>query len=128
MQPLPKILVIDDDLLIVNILKDILSKAGYQVLITRDGYSAVEITHKQKPDLIILDMMLPGGGGISILHRIKLSKHINQIPVVAITSCDDDELQKKAYEEGVNAYVRKPIDEKNLIGIIDSLIKKKSAP
>jgi len=121
---LSKILIIDDDLFIITILKDLFTKEGYQVVACRDGYSAVEITHKQKPDLIILDMLLPGGGGLSILKRIKLSNHINKIPIVALSSLKDDESKNKAFSQGVDAYIEKPYDEKNLLDTIKSLIEK----
>ncbi len=74
------------------------------------------------PDLIILDLMLPGGGGLGVLVRLKMSVLTNDIPVLVLTGMQDPDYKEKVLEKGVDAYLQKPYDPVELLTEIKRLI------
>lgn len=105
-----KILIVDDDIELIKLLRLKFSREGYNVITAMDAYTAVQSANKEKPDLIILDIMLPAGGGYHALKNIRLTTHGWQIPIVILTGIKDEELQQKIKKEGVDAYLQKPCD------------------
>lgn len=120
-----KILVIDDEVDITKVLKKRLSTAGFDVIIAMDGYQGTEFAYKELPDLIILDLMLPAGGGLSVLKNLKLSVKTNDIPIVVLTAMRDEKYKKDILNTGVEAYLEKPFDAEKLIAVIRDLLGKK---
>lgn len=118
-----KILIIEDNVDIAELLRDSLSREGFEVVICNDACQGVQFTHKTKPDLILLDLMLPAGGGFSVLENIKLSGYTKTIPVVVLTASKDEEHKKKAIDMGVDEYLEKPYDNNQLISVIRRIIK-----
>lgn len=97
---------------------------GYNTVIAENVFQGVAIAHKEKPDLIILDLGLPGGGGLSVLNRLKQSssKRNIPIPVIVLTGMKDVDLKKKVLEAGVSDYLEKPYDPKVLLESIEKFI------
>jgi len=120
-----KILIIEDNVDIAGLMRDMLVKEGFDVATCEDGYQGVQLTHKGKPDLIILDLMLPAGGGFTVLQNIKLSMHTRSIPVVVLTASKDSAHKEKAMKFGVDAYLEKPYDSKQLVETIRTLLEKR---
>jgi len=119
-----KILIIEDEPDISKVLNKRLSEAGFDVAVAADAYQGVELAHREKPDLIILDLMLPAGGGISVLKNLKYSAHVSSIPIVVLTGMKDEENKKKILEEGVRAYMEKPYNPDELIATIRNILLK----
>lgn len=116
------ILIVEDEKDIARVLQMRLKKEGYKTTIAMDGLTAVQTTHKAKPDLIILDLMIPGGDGLSVLKRIKMSANTNMIPVIILTSNQDLDYKNKVMEEGPDAFISKPYDAQMLLDEIKRLI------
>lgn len=117
-----KILIIEDTVEIAELLRDVLMKKGFSVVICHDGYQGIEFTHREKPDLILLDLMMPAGGGFYVLEKIKLSSFTKGIPVVVLTASKDSDHKAKAIEMGIDAYLEKPYDTNQLVATIQGFL------
>ena len=106
------VLVVDDEIEITKLLKDFLSEKGYRVSIANNGYECLEIIKKDKPLLVLLDVMMPGMDGVEVLKGIK--KLDEKIGVVMITGAGSEETGKKSLQLGASDYIAKPFDLKNL--------------
>jgi CheY-like chemotaxis protein len=112
-----KILIVDDDNVLLLILSRRLSQAGHQILTALDGDQAVRQATREKPDLILLDIRLPAGGGMGVLKTLKNSTRTMQIPVIAMTATEDLPLRREVEAYGLEGFLIKPLD-------IDGLLKK----
>ncbi len=121
-----KILVVDDDRYISAFMNIILSQGGYEVVSAKDGFECIDKAEKEKPDLILLDFMMPNMDGLTTLASLKKSKETSNIPVIMVTSCDERNNVIRAQENGASDYVVKPIDKALLLERIASTLKKAS--
>ena len=100
-----------------------LKETGFSVSIALDAYEGVRLAHHAKPDLMVLDLKLPAGGGLSVLKNIRASAHTRLIPVVALTGMKDEAYRKEVPEEGVEAFLEKPYDPNTVVDTIKSILK-----
>jgi len=117
-----KILVIEDNVDLSGLIGDLLKSQGFVVISCEDGLQGIAFANNQGPDLILLDLMLPAGGGFHVLENIKLSEKTKKIPVIVLTASKDEEHRKKALEYRVDAFLEKPYDPVHLINTINKLI------
>ncbi len=117
-----RILVVEDEKDVAMVLSKRLMDAGYEVALVPDATMAMTQCHEFKPDLIILDLLLPGGGGISVLKNIKLSTKTNLIPVLVLTGAKNEELKQSIHAIGVEGYFEKPYDAPELLAAIKLLM------
>ena len=111
-----KILVVDDELAVCNMLKKFLTKKGYKVISVLSGKEAVKKVEKEDPHIVLLDIIMPGMGGVEVLQRIR---EINKkIGVIMITAVKDNEVAKKCIKMGAYDYVTKPFDLDYLKNVI----------
>ncbi len=115
-----RILVVDDDEDLVRILSINLLAEGFDVSTAFDGMSAVMRTHKDQPDLIILDLKMPAGDGFSVLEKLKCSTKTFAIPVVILSALPKEDMEEKAKQAGAIHYFAKPFDLEALIGFVKS--------
>jgi len=101
------ILLIDDTPSILRILNDIL-KDSYDIIIAKTGQEGVAIAKEQKPDLIVLDVLMPNMSGIEVFNHLKDNKETANIPVVFITGQTADDDEAEGYAMGVLDYIKKP--------------------
>ena len=113
-----RILVVDDDPDVLLFLTRLLQRTGYTVLTALDATQAVTQAHQQAPDLIVTDMTMPAGGGLSILARLTRSTETGTIPIIVLTGSDDPELEARALAAGVSCVLRKPCDNAVLLECI----------
>ncbi len=113
-----KILIVDDERDIVKALMIRLQGAGYEVVTAFDGAQGVFMAHKEKPDLIILDIRMPAGDGFSVAQRLKRSIHTFTIPVIFLTGSPEETAEEKAMALGARFYVKKPYDPEELLDAI----------
>jgi two-component system phosphate regulon response regulator PhoB len=113
-----QVLVIEDEPDTAKTLSARLRAAGFAPRIAQDAAGGIQAAHAYRPDLIILDLMLPAGGGLKVLKNVKNSVHTNFIPVFILTGKDDAELRKQAIDIGVDAYFLKPYESDKLIAEI----------
>jgi CheY-like chemotaxis protein len=119
-----RILVVEDELEFAQLLKARLEMAGYRVSIVVDAYAATEAIIKEDFDLIVLDLMMPAGGGLSVLERIRQIPEKSTIPVVILTGKTiDDEVKEKAEKYHVHTILTKPVESHRFVSIIDKVLK-----
>ncbi|MBP0017250.1 MAG: response regulator [Cyanobacteria bacterium SBLK] len=109
------ILIIDDNPVNLEVLYGTLSKEGYEILVEMDGESGIEQARKNQPDLIILDIMMPGIDGFETCRRLKSDPQIREISVIFITAISDIEHKVKGLQLGAVDYITKPFYEEEVI-------------
>jgi len=117
-----KIMVMDDDALSLELMEAMLVPNGYEVITTSDSLNAVDLSIVKNPDLILLDIMMPGLDGYSILSKIKGNKTISNIPVVMLTALGFDLNKELAHNLGAAGYLTKPINSDELLKTILGLL------
>jgi len=120
-----KILVVDDDPINRDILASFLLNEGYDVLCKEDGESALKAMPSYLPDLVLLDIMMPGIDGFEVTSRLKSSKEYQHIPVVLQTGLDDRDSCLRALNLGAEDYITKPIDSSELLARVRNLLRLK---
>jgi len=102
-----RILVVDDEIAICNLLRQFLTSKGYEVYTAPDGQTAIAEVKEIRPHIVLLDIMMPGMGGIDTLKEIK--KVDPKVGVIMVTAIFDEELGKRAIELGAYDYITKPV-------------------
>lgn len=102
-----KILLIEDEKILGEMYRDKLTQAGFEVLLVFEVKDGLEEILKYKPDLVLLDILLPRESGISFLGKIKEIPEVKNIPVIAFSNYDDPETKRKALELGAREYLIK---------------------
>lgn len=116
-----KILIVDDEVLIRLLVKRLLSKY-YVVLEAREGEEAIHIARAQKPDLILMDILMPNVDGYSACHAIKTDKATKAIPVVMLTALGYRLNKELANQMAADAYITKPFNPADLLDTIGKLL------
>lgn len=106
-----KVLVVDDSLLITKILKTRLEYLGFGVDTAGDGREAIQKIEEYKPDIMILDLMLPKLGGLEVIKKMHSKEYLNfKAPIIAMSANDSEGYKQKSLNLGAKAFVQKPID------------------
>ena len=105
---MPKILVIEDNLVEIETIKARLKQKQYEVLTAQNGEDGIRLAIEEQPDLIFMDMILPGMHGLEATIRLKQIPKTKDIPIVALTVMDSSEFVATCFKEGVNAFIKKP--------------------
>ena len=119
-----KILVVDDDVNICELLRLYLEKEGYTVSIVNDGESAVKSFGEIQPDLMLLDIMLPGEDGVSILKKLRANPKTRNLPVILLTAKDSEYDKVIGLDSGADDYVAKPFGIMELISRIKAVLRR----
>lgn len=117
----PKVLVVDDDQKAVNIIKLYLEKNHYHVLTAYDGSTAVEIAREQLPDLIVLDIMLPGMDGLEVCYQLRERSDVPIIMLTARTTVEDKLIGLKL---GADDYMSKPFSPRELVARVEVVLRR----
>ncbi len=104
-----KVLVVDDELDALEIIRKRL-ESGYQVLAASSGSVGLKIAEAERPDIIILDIMMRGVSGLEVLDMLKHSPHLSKIPIIMVTALDDFNTQQEAGHLGARFYITKPLN------------------
>lgn len=118
-----KILVVDDERNIVELLKFNLEKEGYDVLTAYDGLEAVKLAREERPDLIVLDIMLPGQGGLEVCRQIR--KEL-KTPIIMATAKGEEIDKILGLELGADDYITKPFSPRELLARIKAILRRTS--
>ena len=116
-----KILVVDDELDVAKALRARLKASGYNVVLAGDSVQAFLMANKEKPDLIILDIMIPGGGGFVVAERLKQATATHHIPIIFLTGISGGE--DRAYKIGASGYLMKPYQPEKLLETINNALE-----
>src|SRR5579872_62330 len=113
-----KIMIVDDDPDLRQALRLRLRANDYDTVNAVDGYSAIALAYKERPDLIILDLGLPAGDGFVVLERLQKDDKLSAIPVIVLTARDPQSSERRALQSGATAFFQKPADNAELIDMI----------
>src|SRR5512136_1844448 len=119
-----KILVVDDEPSIVDVLTYNLVKAGHQPLVARDGEHALRLARAERPDLVILDLMLPGMDGLDVCREIRKE---GSLPIIMLTAKDEEVDRVVGLELGADDYVVKPFSVRELMARVKSVLRRSQA-
>ncbi len=125
MDEMPRVLVIEDEPSIVDVLEYNLRQHGHQPLIARDGFGGVQLALQHKPDLILLDVMLPGIDGYEVFRRVRAQL---AVPVIFLTARDEEVDRVLGLEMGGDDYVSKPFGVRELMARIKVVLRRVQAP
>lgn len=120
---MPHVLLVDDEAPLCDSLTYALQKEGYQVTTAADGASALKLFHKQVPDVILLDLMLPEVGGMEVCWRIRA---FSDVPIVMLTAKDQDIDKVWGLEAGADDYITKPFNTRELLARIRAVLRRRS--
>lgn len=112
------ILVIEDNQLNMKLIKSLLGLGGHRVLEAMDAESGIQLLREHTPDLILMDIQLPGMDGLDATRQIKNDRELKNLPVVALTSYAMRVDEQKAIEAGCCGYIAKPIDTRNFLNTL----------
>ena len=122
-----KILVVDDEKDLLHILNLGLRAHGYDVVVATDGLSAVTVAREQKPDLILLDIVMPAGDGFTVMDRLANMVPLAMVPVIVITGTEGLENMERAEQAGVKGYLKKPFEMDELLEMIQKTLQTSNA-
>lgn len=117
-----KILIVDDEENIVEMLKLRLESAGFEVITASDGHEGLERARSERPDLILMDVMMPKMDGYQACRMLKFDDQFKDIPIIMLTARAQESDVKTGKDTGADAYITKPFDQKELIGKINELL------
>ena len=124
-----KILVIEDEVDIADLIRYNLERAGYEVFKAHDGITGTEACIKERPDLVVLDLMLPGRNGFAVFKEIRRDARTSHIPVIMLTAKAQTEDRIQGLEAGADDYLTKPFSPKELVLRVNAILRRAdSAP
>jgi DNA-binding response OmpR family regulator len=115
----PKVLAIDDDMNLLRLLKRALEKADYEVVVASSGAEGLKEMYQQRPDIVVLDVMMPAMDGWEVCRRIR---ELSNIPIIMLTAKSDEDDKVKGFDLGVDDYVTKPFSFAELIARIGAIL------
>ncbi|MFH1791257.1 MAG: response regulator [Candidatus Omnitrophota bacterium] len=121
-----KVLIIDDEPDLLETMSYRLSTAGYDIMTALDGATGLNRAAQDRPDLVILDVMMPGADGFEILKKLKETKETRDIPVI-VFSCgrQEEEWAKRSLSLGASGYIVKPFESDALLFTVDKFVKRR---
>lgn len=117
-----KILVVDDSETNLLLLSAVLEDAGYDVKLMSNSYHAVQYIHDHRPDLILLDLLMPGMNGFEFMERLSNGQNRQKYPVVVVTAYDNHDNTRKAMDLGAMDVINKPIDINNFLMKVEQIV------
>ncbi|MEJ5186384.1 MAG: response regulator [Candidatus Geothermincolales bacterium] len=119
----PSALVIDDDKLLLRLVELNLAKMGIKVIQADNGKDAIRLALEEKPDLILLDIMMPQMDGFEVIRQLKAIRETSSIPVVMLTAKSNPEDREKCQELGAVGYITKPFRLEELRGLVQRILQ-----
>ena len=124
MQIVKTVLVVDDELKITRLLRDYLQQAGFSVLTAADGPSALAVARRERPDMIVLDLGLPGLDGLDVTRALRTS---SDVPIIMLTARADESDRIVGLELGADDYLVKPFSPKELVARVRAVLRRVDA-
>jgi chemosensory pili system protein ChpA (sensor histidine kinase/response regulator) len=122
----PLIMVVDDSLTVRRVTQRLLERSGYEVVLAKDGVDALRQLQDVRPDVMLVDIEMPRMDGFDLTRNVRAGELTRSIPIVMITSRTADKHRRMAMELGVNAYLGKPYQEDELLGLIRSYVQERA--
>ena len=117
-----KIMVVDDESDITEVIEEFLKNAGYTVAVENTPVNAVKLAHEFQPDLILLDIMMPGTDGYQICNQIKEDPEMSDTPVIFLTGKDSKDDQGRSFQSGGDMFIKKPFSCERLLEIVNIVL------
>lgn len=117
-----KILIADDEPNILISLEFLMKREGYAVVLARDGQEALEAVLRERPDLVLLDVMMPIKSGFDVCHEVRANEAVKDTPIVMLTAKGRDTDVAKGLALGASAYMTKPFSTRELVQKVQSLL------
>ena len=117
-----RILIVDDSPSQLMGMKRIVEKLGHETLSAEDGAAGVEVAKKEKPDLILMDVVMPNLNGFQATRAISKEPSTSHIPIILVTTKDQETDKVWGMRQGAKAYITKPFNESQLIDVINQLL------
>jgi DNA-binding response OmpR family regulator len=121
----PRILVVDDDPTVSDVVRRYFDKAGMSVQVAADGNTALEIAARWLPDLVVLDLMLPGMSGLEVCGALRESR---DVPVIMLTALGEESERVLVLEQGADDYLTKPFSPRELVLRVQSILRRSAGP
>ena len=122
--PGKKIMIVEDDKDIVRALGVRLKSQGYNLVVATDAISAISTARKEKPDLIVLDLGLPGGDGFVVMQRLRSNYELMMVPIIVVSARDPFLNEERALEAGAEAFLQKPVKDADFSAAIEKALSK----
>jgi len=126
--PMQRVLVVEDEVDIADLIMFNLQRAGYGVLKAHDGIAGAETAIRERPDLVVLDLMLPGRDGYSVFREIRRDARTSHIPVIMLTARAQTEDRIQGLEAGADDYLTKPFSPKELVLRVNAILRRADGP
>lgn len=117
-----KILVVDDSETNLLLLRAVLEDAGYEVKLINDSYQAVKYVEEQQPDLVLLDLLMPGMDGFEFMIQLKEENTRLSLPIIVVTAYDSSDNTQKAIDLGATDVINKPIDISDFLSKVEQIV------
>lgn len=122
----PKIMIVDDEIDVLDFISYNLEREGYKTFTAKDGLEAIRLARSEKPDLILLDVMMPNLDGFAAAEQFRVIRELKNTLIVFLTARNDEESELKGFNVGADDYITKPIKPKLLVSRIKALLRRKS--
>lgn len=119
----PRIVVADDDPIVVRFLTSVFQGEGFEVTAAEDGERALQMIRENRPDLVILDLVMPFMDGFEVCRQVRQSAETSHLPVIILSMRDKEQDALRAFALGANDYVRKPFNALELVARARKLIR-----
>jgi two-component system phosphate regulon response regulator PhoB len=120
----PKLLLVEDDLALAELLEYRFESEGYEVRITGDGDEALVLAAEDAPDLVILDWMIEGTSGIEVCRRLRREKATAHVPIIMLTAREAEDDRVRGLETGADDYVTKPFSPRELLARVSAVLRR----
>ena len=118
-----RVLVVDDNFVNVRLLEELLKSASYEVTTAMSGDAALERLAQSRPDIVLLDVMMPGMDGYEVCRRIRQDEKTAQLPVIMVTALDKESDREMALAAGANDFLSKPVEDNLLLPAIRRILQ-----
>jgi len=119
----PRIVVADDDPIVVRFLTSVFQGEGFEVRGAEDGERALQMIRENRPDIVILDLVMPFMDGFEVCRQVRQTAETSRLPVIILSMRDKEQDALRAFELGANDYVRKPFNALELVARARKLIR-----
>jgi CheY-like chemotaxis protein len=123
-----KVLLVDDSPTALMLVRTILARGRYDIVTASNGREAVEVAVATRPDVIVMDVMMPECDGVEACRRIRAHQDIGDVPVVLLTTRGEAHSIEAGYASGCNEYMTKPVDAMELLAKVETLLGDGDAP
>lgn len=125
---LKKILLVEDDQDTVRAMGVRLKSRGYDLVVAPDAIAAIATARKEKPDVVVLDLGLPGGDGFTVMQRLKSNVDLMLVPIIVVSARDPLLNEERALKAGAEAFLQKPVENDELLTVIERALSKVAGP